>query len=93
MKKWADYLVTKVSYAPTGSHIVALRVRSDKGDEAGQEETLSFNDVVLRILLGTTFITVTWSATGWVKGAPVELSLRTRRDATAKDNLSNLPRF
>ncbi|ATB32731.1 DUF3892 domain-containing protein [Melittangium boletus] len=93
--KWADYIITAVRFDTTGSRrIISLRVYPDEGSSLGESAVWSFEQVAQAILNGSTFVTATKNSNGKLdKGASVELSLRTRRDDTAKDNLDNLPTF
>jgi hypothetical protein len=101
MAKWADWCITKVRYNAAGTHIDAVKARSDNGTALGEEQQFSRQQVVSSIEAGTSFITVyTGSDNNWKKGAPVDVVLidyvkflKTEADKTKRDNLGNLPTF
>ncbi|WPB78980.1 hypothetical protein KYC5002_07425 [Archangium violaceum] len=94
MPKWADYLVVGVKYDATNTSIIKLQIKEDLGETTGPLQTASMEWVAQSILSGKTFVTaVLGTNNNYQQGAPVELSLRTRRDKSTADNLENLPRF
>jgi Protein of unknown function (DUF3892) len=99
--KWADYLISAVRYNVAGIHIEEVEVREDKGDEVGPPSAWKRSEVVSSLEAGNTFVTIVKDTNGeWDLGAEVGIVtvrgtkyIRTDADATAEDNLGNLPRF
>lgn len=99
MNKWADYVITYVSYIPTGDRITTLGVRQDLGDKLSDAETWTREAVIRQLGYGHTFVTATVMARGgWSKGARVrvfvregEAFLRTDAHQIAQDSLGELP--
>ena len=99
MKRWADYGIWGVRYDDERTHIVKVRVREDLGEQFGEAEEWSRNQVVSAIEDGTSFVTVARTDEGRLrKGQRVHTVIvnetkyiRTDRNQTASDNLENLP--
>jgi hypothetical protein len=98
--KWADYLITAVSFNTSGTHIEAVQIYPDEGDKVGSASQASRAQVVAWLESGYTFCTATSSGGKWHMGAPVEIVIidnqqfiKTRADGTKVDNLDNLPTF
>jgi hypothetical protein len=99
--KWADYLISAVRYNAAGTHIDKVRVHEDKGETVGSPAIWARSAVVTNLEAGNTFMTIVKNAEGrWNSGAEVGIVtvrgtkyIRTDADATAEDNLGNLPRF
>jgi Protein of unknown function (DUF3892) len=98
--KWADYLITAVSFNASGTHIEAVEIRPDEGDKAGSASRASRAQVVTWLESGYMFCTATVSGGNWQKGAEVKIVtiegtkyIKTKADGIKKDNLDNLPTF
>jgi hypothetical protein len=98
--KWADYLISKVRYNDSHTHITHVYVHVDKGTLLeGTSETRQW--VVNKIDSGYTFYTIFKDDNGkWSKGQKVIKDpvngtnyITTRPNGTAKDNLENLPEY
>lgn len=100
-EKWADYIITAVSFNSAGTHIEAVEIRADNGDTAGADSEATRAQVIASIEAGRTFCTATQASNGnWQKGAAVKIVviddqkyLRTKADSTKADNLDRLPAF
>lgn len=100
MAKWADYLITAVSFNASGTHIEAVEIRPDEDDKAGSASQISRAQVVAWLESGYTFCTATASGGNWQKGAEVKIYeydsekfIKTKADGIKKDNLDDLPTF
>lgn len=103
MVKWADYLISEVSYTETNTtkHISQVKVHIDNGDSVGVSSIWSRQDVMNALDLNSTFFTIIKNANKeWTKGAEVKKIweynnwyIKTLKDNTTKDNLENLPEF
>lgn len=99
--KWAEYLISAVSYSTAGTHIDKAQVREDAGDKVGPPGTWERLSVVSSLEAGCTFMTITLNSENqWQPGAMVRTVtvkgkkyIRTDADATEKDNLGALPGF
>ena len=69
--KWADYVITGVRYAPTGSSLLELEVRADSGDAMGPEEIWPRARVLQAIAQGLTFVTAYMRDRSWSSGVCV----------------------
>ncbi|MCB2141249.1 DUF3892 domain-containing protein [bacterium] len=102
MAKWADYCISAVRYNEDETHIVKVKVHADEGETIGSASEWKREDVVSAIERGNTLITILENADGkkWVIGQEVHIIkmngnkfIRTDKNATASDNLENLPEF
>lgn len=101
MDKWADYLISEVSYNNERTHISKVKAHEDKGDSVGPAEECSREAIVKVIKQGTTFVTIFKGQNGkWNKGKDVHIIkigteefLRTDQNQRKVDNLENLPEF
>jgi hypothetical protein len=101
MAKWADYLISEVSYNAKHTHIDKVKVREDKGDTVGEVKIYSRQSIVDAIDSGTTFMTILKNASGkWDKGQKVFVIIingtkyiKTVDNNKEQDNLENLPEF
>lgn len=99
--KLVDYLISGVRYDETQSHIDSVRVHQDQGDTIGPMFNMTRLDVVQRLGIGQTFMTIYPGQEGnWTRGARVEpiviggvTYIRTDPDAIEADNLGDLPRY
>ncbi|ASV21944.1 TPA: DUF3892 domain-containing protein [Klebsiella pneumoniae] len=99
--KWADYLISKVRYNDSHTHITHVYVHVDKGDSVGGGTSETRQWVVNKIDSGYTFYTIFKDDNGkWSKGQKVIKDpvngtnyITTRPNGTAKDNLENLPEY
>jgi Protein of unknown function (DUF3892) len=99
--KWADYLISAVRYNSAETHIDEVEVREDKGENAGLPSTWERSNVVSSLEGNYTFMTIVENSNGrWDPGADVGIVtvggtkyIRTDADATAADNLGELPGF
>jgi hypothetical protein len=90
-----------VRYNAAGTHIDKVRVREDKGEKVGPPGIWERSAVVTSLEANSTFMTITKASDGaWQPGANVSIVrvrgakyIRTDADATAEDNLGDLPRF
>ena len=72
MEKWADYLISAVSYNSDHSHITQVRAHKDNGDSVGNGEVYNRQVIVDAINEGTTFVTIYKnSADNWNRGQRV----------------------
>lgn len=100
-EKWADYLISAVSYNAAETHIENVRVHKDEGDNLGSASVWKRSSVVENLDAGYSFMTITKGNDGkWYQGAKVSIVtvsgvkyIRTDADATPEDNLGSLPRF
>ncbi len=99
--KWADYLISKVRYNDSHTHITNVYVHVDNGDSVGEGTSETRQWVVSKIDSGYTFYTIFKDNNGkWSKGQKVIKDpvngtnyITTRPNGTAKDNLENLPEY
>jgi antiphage defense system Thoeris ThsB-like protein len=96
MEKWADYLISKVSY--DNANIDKVIVRKDNGDTVGEENELSRNSVIRYFQNGRTFATITRNTNNsWIKLYSVSYRKTYGFDiisidpTSSKDNLGNIP--
>jgi|SRR6185436_5796129 len=101
MAQWADFVITKVRYNPSHTHIVEVEVRTDNGDSIASAPTRTARqDVVNAIQRGTTFVTAYLREGKWQRGEDVrtvvvhgERYLRTDGNSIKADNLGSLPEY
>jgi Protein of unknown function (DUF3892) len=101
MTKWADYLISAVSFNYAHTHIDKVRAHVDNGDSVGTAKDYDRQTVVSAIEKGTTFMTIFKGTDGqWKKGMAVFIVpiggvkyIKTVADNTKVDNLDNLPEF
>lgn len=75
MSKWADYLLTSVSYGPDRSTIERVVVRADLGGTPGPAETWTRRQLVRAIASGTKVCTARKHFDGgWILGEPVTVA-------------------
>jgi hypothetical protein len=101
MDKWADYLISRVRFNSSETHIDKVEVYPDNGDKLGVKTEFTRQTVIALIDKGYTFATIFKNGDGkWDMGAHVEVVpiegiryIKTYADSTKRDNLDNLPRF
>ena len=100
MKKWADYLISKVRYSENPRHIISVFVHEDLGDNVGEGKVFSRPEVISLIKKGFSVYTKYKGDSGWKLGEPVQIInvnavefIKTRPDSQSIDNLENLPEF
>ena len=101
MEKWADYLISAVSFNGAHTHIDRLRAHPDNGDTVGPPSEYNRASIVAAIEKGTTFVTIFKNNNGqWTKGQPVYVInvagtkyLKTVDNRRPIDNLDNLTEF
>lgn len=101
MAKWADYLISAVSYHSKHTHIDQVKAHVDSGDTVAAGKIYSRSTVVDAIKNGKTFCTIIKnSGEKWVKGQDVFVIkikgtsyIKTVDNSTEADNLENLPEF
>lgn len=99
--KWADYVITEVSFNAADTHIENVKTREHTGEALTGTTTRSRASVVTLLESGSTFCTATKNSDGkWAKGAMVKIVtiegtkfIKTKADGIKKDNLDNLPTF
>lgn len=100
--RWADYLVSAVSYNVAGTHIRVARVHRDDG-EVSPPVAVSRMRMLRMLRSGSSFATIHRRAAGtgpWMPGSSVRLVrvagleyLRTDANPVESDHLGNLPAF
>jgi len=101
MTKWADYVISDVSFNNAHTHIDSVKVRRDNGGTISNPAEHSRADVVAAIKNGVTFVTTFRGKDGnWHKGEPVYIVkihgtefIKTVDNGRPVDNLDNLPEF
>ena len=100
MAKWADYLISAVSYNSKHTHIDQVKAHLDSGDTVGEGKVYSRATVVDAINNGKTFCTIINNEGKWGKGQKVFIInvngvsyIKTVDNGTEADNLENLPEF
>ena len=100
MAKWADYVITHVSYNEEKSRILCVKQRMDKGDQLGDSTIKTRSEVVDKLTNGSTYITAYHENSKWKKGDRViayEIDgtyfIRTDGNKIKKDNLGELSEF
>jgi hypothetical protein len=103
MAKWADYLIFRVRFNAAGTHIDQVEVADDLDTSVGVKRYETRATVIANIKAKKTYCTAPPSPTtaGQVtKGALVQIVkvggieyIRTDANATARDNLDNLPTY
>lgn len=101
MAKWADYLISAVSYNSKHTHIDKVKAFKDLGDSLGEEKVYSRETIVNSINTDITFCTIVKNREGkWNKGQKVFIInvngvsyIKTVDNGTEADNLENLPEF
>jgi hypothetical protein len=101
MAKWADYLISAVSYNSRHTHIDQVMAHLDSGDTVGEGKIYNRSKVVELINDGKTFCTIVKNSEGrWDKGQKVFIInvngvsyIKTVDNGTEADNLENLPEF
>src|SRR5690242_18043093 len=99
--KWADYLVLRVRYNSSKTHIDQVEVAPDKGDSIGSKITWDREKVVTAIKDETTFVTARLNSSDkYERGEDVRRYrvnnkdyLRTDGNSKDSDNLGKLPEF
>lgn len=99
--KWADYVITQAKFKEDRMHILAVKLREDKGEEIGSSEReWKRGDVVNSIESGKTFVTVSKIGSDWKMGEDVHIVevnnakfIRTDKNQKEEDNLGELPEF
>lgn len=103
MAKWADYLIIRVHFNTAGTHIDEVEIADDLDTSVGIKRNETRATVVANLKADKTYCTAPPSPTnpGQVtKGALVRIVtvnrvdyVRTDANATARDNLDNLPTY
>lgn len=108
MAKWADYLISEVHYEESEDdtkYIAKLKVHEDEGDEVGSESIWTKNEVINKINVGYSFMTIyekdktknKEDKDAWKEGEDVRVFkkkyLRTDANDIEEDNLGELPEF
>lgn len=101
MAKWADYLISAVSYNSDHTHIVQVKAHEDKVDSMGEAKVYNRQTIVDAINNGTSFVTIYKNSEGkYNKGQKVYVIkvngvgyLKTVDNSKEEDNLENLPEF
>lgn len=72
MAKWADYLISAVSYCSEYIHITKITAHEDTGYSLEKGEQYTRQDIVSKINNGRTFRTIYKNNEGnWIKGQEV----------------------
>lgn len=101
MAKWADYLISAVSYNSNHFHIDKVMAHVDNDTAVGDGEIYFRQSIIDAINKGTTFVTIYKNGNGqYNKGQKVFVInvngvgyLKTVDNGVAADNLENLPEF
>lgn len=103
MAKWADYLISAVRFEETSTtkHISQVKVHEDKGANLSNPPVIWTKEAVIKAIdSGKTFKTIVLDMDAWKQGEEVfkvwianAYYIKTRADATTRDNLDNLPTF
>jgi len=101
MAKWADYLISAVSYNSKHTHIDQVKASKDLGESLGEEKVYNRETIVNSIKKDITFCTIIKNSEGrWNKGQKVFIInvngvsyIKTVDNGTEADNLENLPEF
>jgi hypothetical protein len=101
LAKWADYLISAVSYNKDHTRIENVRQHLDTGDNVGDGFSVSRYTVVANILGNRSYCTIRKGSDGkWYKGDNVIMYsldgsyfIRTDGNKTKSDNLGELPEF
>src|SRR5271166_857970 len=95
-EKWADYLVSKVEYNASGTHIDRVLAHADNGDSVGPGTDTTRQTVIAGLDAGTTYCTITRNKEKWHRGAPVKAVtidgvryIKTVADQIKSDNLGD----
>lgn len=93
-----NYWISEVCYKD--NHIHSVRIYRDSDLAYGLDETWTVKEVIAKINNGYNISTIILKDNRWVAGARIEVVnlgdtsyIRTDRDASAEDNLENLPKF
>lgn len=100
MTKWADWLISAVSYDDDHSEIKKVKRHRDNGESVGSAEITYRWEVVSDIEDRITYCTIYMRNDKWQKGEDVRVIevnnkkyIRTDANKTEKDNLGELPEF
>jgi len=101
MSKWADYLITQVSYDDQKNHILKVKSCEDLGDRVGDSFIESRKEVIAKLKRGLSYCTAPMNREGkLIKGQPVVIVkingiefIKTEKNDIPKDNLGELPEF
>jgi hypothetical protein len=100
LAKWADYLISEVSYHDNRDYISQLKVHIDNGETVSSSSIWDKDKVVNYIENGYSFCTIYRDNGKWSKGSEVvvivvdgEKFLRTDANKKKQDNLEELPEF
>ena len=99
MEKWADFLISQVSYDKEHAHITKATVHDDNGDKVGVARTEDRMTVVANIKKGKSHCTILKGQDRkWKKGMRVDVIrvwqkefVRTDSNQKESDNLGELP--
>jgi len=97
MDKWADYLISAVSYGPN-RQITKMRQHEDDGDSISKGTLVDKITVATNLKKGITYITIYSGKSTWKKGnflktfrTENEYFLRVDKNRVPLDNLGDLP--
>lgn len=97
MDRWADFLISEVSY-DTNHKISQAKVHVDKGNYISDGEIIDRRTIAHNIKKGKSYITIYKTLTAWRKGEPVrtfhvdsEYSLRIDNNKVTLDFLGSIP--
>ena len=100
MTKWADFVITHVSYDEDNMRIVKVKRRTDNGKELIDPEIKNRSVIVDSINKRYTYITARYVNGEWQRGDTIiayfldgEYFIRTDGNETKSDNLGELPTF
>ena len=101
MDKWADFLISAVRYDSDHTRIVKVKQYEDQGDNVGNAQEVSRQEVITKIKNGKKYVTIFKTNEGkWKRGQEVHVLtvegedfIRTDANMKKADNLENLPEF
>ena len=99
--KWADFVISEVSYNKEKEYIEKVRVMVDRGDKLSSPEVVLRSIVANNLERGYSYVTTYKNSDGnWKRGDEVGVVsinntkfIRTDGNRVAKDNLGELPEF
>ena len=98
MAKWADNLISAVSFNDAGTHITKVWTHADEGKSVGKGYLEARSTVVANIEAGQSYSTILPNGKGWTYGARVlidkvdgETFIKTKPDSSKKDILDKPP--
>jgi hypothetical protein len=101
MSKWADYLITQVSYDDQKKYILKVKSCEDLGNEVGNSFIESRKEVIAKLNRGLSYFTAPRNREGkLIRGQPVIIVkindiefIKTEKNDISRDNLGELPEF